>query len=445
MTAFSDVQLRLEGDLGARLSTPDDAQRAARGALGLPTDAPIVMTGHQAELWHAGILAKYVLARELAESRRPAHVALIVADQDTHEPLPLRYPARRAGQLAVGLWPAKSEPLGVPTGSAPARANLSNVPDDAASDDVRAGLELARRSVLASAGEPTLAAQMLRAMRYSLAERAPGVLHESDAALFATRLCASAPFAPLLERLVADPRRCAQAYNDAAARVPEAGMTPLALSPRVELPLWRVQPGRARVRVFADQLATIPRDQLAPRALLMTAFLRAVACDVFIHGTGGGLYDRITDQWIRAWWPELALAPTLVATATLFVPMPHGQAPAPEAIHRAIWQAHHARHAPVGTRDERKRALVGEIARCRDKAQRQALFQSLQALLREHREESASALARADEHARAMRARLEESSIVFDRTWPFPLHTPAALSALRQAVHAKVQRSGAAR
>jgi hypothetical protein len=442
-SADSIPALRLEGDLALPLRTPGPEIRSARQELGLSTDRPVVMTGHQAGLWHAGILAKYILARELAD-RRGAVVAHVVADQDTHEPLPLAYPAQREGQLALGRWPAKSVPTGLPTGCAPTARELPDVPTDAASESVRAGLELSRRAIAASAGEPTLAGQMCGAMVRALSERLPGVVRDRDPTLWATRLAASEPFSAWLDRMARDPRACAQAYNEAVARVPEAGVTALGLGDlgrgaKIELPLWRVQPGRARVRVFADQLGSIPREQLAPRALLLTAFLRAIACDVFIHGTGGGLYDRITDAWIRDWWPQVRLAPTLVATATLLVPMPHAQAPAPESIHRALWQAHHARHAPSGPRQERKRELVDAIARCRDKAERQSLFQTLQSLLREHRAEVAGALTSADEHARAMRARLGESAIVFDRTWPFVLHTPEALGALRSAIRARLE------
>ena len=45
-----------------------------RRALGLPTDRPIIMSGHQPTLWHAGILAKLLAAGELARATG-AHAA----------------------------------------------------------------------------------------------------------------------------------------------------------------------------------------------------------------------------------------------------------------------------------------------------------------------------------------------------------------------------------
>ena len=49
------------------LSHNDSAEaRAFREQLGLPTDRPIVMSGHQAQIWHPGILSKYLAAIGLA-------------------------------------------------------------------------------------------------------------------------------------------------------------------------------------------------------------------------------------------------------------------------------------------------------------------------------------------------------------------------------------------
>lgn len=41
-----------------------------------------------------------------------------------------------------------------------------------------------------------------------------------------------------------------------------------------------------------------------PRGALITAFLRLLFCDLFVHGLGGGRYDPATDQLIRNWWQE---------------------------------------------------------------------------------------------------------------------------------------------
>ena len=43
---------------------------------------------------------------------------------------------------------------------------------------------------------------------------------------------------------------------------------------------------------------------LVPRGALITASLRLLFSDLFVHGLGGGRYDAATDQLIRAWWHE---------------------------------------------------------------------------------------------------------------------------------------------
>jgi hypothetical protein len=66
----------------ALLKHNDSAQATRfRRELGLPTGKPLIMTGHQAEFWHTGILAKY-LAADAAAGALGADVAWLVVDQD---------------------------------------------------------------------------------------------------------------------------------------------------------------------------------------------------------------------------------------------------------------------------------------------------------------------------------------------------------------------------
>ena len=45
----------------------------------------------------------------------------------------------------------------------------------------------------------------------------------------------------------------------------------------------------------------------------MTGMARLAACDLFVHGTGGGIYDTITEAWFREWL-GVELAPTIAVT-----------------------------------------------------------------------------------------------------------------------------------
>jgi hypothetical protein len=135
------------------------------------------------------------------------------------------------------------------------------------------------------------------------------------------------------------------------ARVPEARVRPLRVEgARVELPLWWMpgRVGRARRAVWSDELAALKVDELAPRALAMTALVRKELCDLFIHGTGGGVYDRITDLWLGEWLGGGALAPTAVVTATRHLPF-DVRVRRPEEIARAseLFEQHAALTANV--------------------------------------------------------------------------------------------------
>ncbi len=58
--------------------------------------------------------------------------------------------------------------------------------------------------------------------------------------------------------------------------------------------------------------------QLIPRGALITATLRLLFSDLFVHGTGGGRYDRYTDTLIRRWW-NTEPTPYAVASASRYL------------------------------------------------------------------------------------------------------------------------------
>ncbi|MBL8813351.1 MAG: hypothetical protein JNM43_24505 [Planctomycetaceae bacterium] len=58
--------------------------------------------------------------------------------------------------------------------------------------------------------------------------------------------------------------------------------------------------------------------RLVPRGALITATLRLLFSDVFIHGTGGGRYDEFTDRLIHAWWKEQP-SPVAVVTTSQYL------------------------------------------------------------------------------------------------------------------------------
>ena len=436
---------------------PHAALDSFRAQLGLPTTGAIIMTGHQAEFWHAGILAKYLAAdaaaRALNRAGQPTSAAWLVADQDSNDPAVIGYPKRglvraawklrpELNAAAIDLPSAVQPPLRVPPPLASDPAALA-AHLDPASDSVRDGLVAIARALHAHEDEPSAARQLAAALRDLLTPLIPAAA--TTPTIFATDLARTDLFRAVVARIAADPAACMRAYNAAVAAVPEANLRPLALvkGGRVELPLWDLRPGEPRRRVFSTDLAgaaAIPTIRLAPRALLMTAALRLAGCDLFIHGTGGGVYDRATDAWIRAWLgPATVLAPTAIVTATRTLALTTAPPPTPEAIAHAAWTAHHARHDPAALGDDaaasRKRDLVDAIAQAKRTGGDTATpFRELHTLLQGVATDHADRLGSLAAEAAALRTKRSAAAVAFDRTWPFPLHTEKTLRDLSTAV-----------
>lgn len=407
-----------------------------RRELGLPTDVPVVMTGHQACVWHAGILAKYA-ACQAAAAALGAAAAWVVVDQDDVDPSKVDLPVLTRGdalkrrEAALGA----PSPAGVATASAPAiriraEQDLAGAPEAAALSVRRIA-----SAMKAHEGEPNAARQTAAALTDLLAP-----IIAPAPTVFATDLARTTLFRSLLERMLADPTACVLPYNAAARAHADAGITPLQIDAdaRVELPLWRLRPGRVRQRVFAPDAAAIPPTEFAPRALFMTALLRLAGCDLFIHGTGGGVYDRVTDAWIGSWLNE-PLASTAVVSATLLMDLSRPAPPTAHDVARARWRAHHARHVPgslgLAQEENTRAALVNAVAAARAAgAPAGPAYRALQLHLADYRRSHAEAIERLAADADALAARFAEAGIVNDRTWPFTHHAPEALAGLRDRI-----------
>lgn len=445
-----------------RFAHIDERGRRLRAQLGLPTDRPIVMSGHQLAVWHPGILAKWLFTAAAAETEGFA-AAWVWVDQDANRYADIAFPLRTdAGVLKKAVWRAAppGRQLGPVCGEAPFEPTPAPEPSGAAFAAAQIGPALLRiREALAGAapGAANAAEQVERAVSRLLEPLESPVPHR----IFATALARTDLFAELVARMRERPRECTDAYNAAVAAYPdghgaEVSMLNTGVGAEVrargpELPLWRLVPrasggGAARVHAHAADLEGAPLAELAPRGLMMTGLLRLGACDVFIHGTGGGGpagYDRITDLWL-AKWLGATLAPTAVVSATMRLDLgePEEQ-PTPQEARRARWLAHHARHHPSLIGDAaaaaRKRELLEAIRRSpRNSAERAALFREMHALLDRVNAEHATALERLDREAEVAEARLGNAAVAGERTWPFPLYPAADLAALREMVRRAV-------
>lgn len=430
-----------------RCST-DPLALQTRRDLGLPVDRAVMLSGHQAGLWHAGILAK-ADALAAGAAKLGAARAWLVVDQDHNEFATLRVPVRPAGgALAEAGWTiaprAVAERVGadVPTALVPAFAP-EPVPEavarDAAGPGTRAGLERVTAALRRHAGAASAAAQLAGA-----ALELAGYAEMTR--VYATKLAASAGFQFLLARLRADPAGAAGAYNAAVAAHPEAGLAPLSVTPGgpIEVPLWIIRPGSGRrARCFAADLETVRAGELAPRALMQTAFCRMFLCDLFIHGTGGagldgqGGYDAVTAGWTRGWLGR-ELAPVATVTATLRLPLSERAAVSEAQVRRAAWLAHRAGHDPALVAEAGAglmKQTLGRLAadRRRPHADRERLFARLRELLSEVEQFNAGRIERFRLGAEELRRQHAEDRLPADRTWPFPWHDDGARGALRGA------------
>ena len=444
------VDVRLEpaptgwkASLDARFESLDAQARHFRSQLGLPADQPIVMTGHQATWWHSGILAKFIAADALATAVG-AQTACIVPDQDEQDFATIAFPVReeKGGDAdttsaiaveRVAVAPAVGP--GVASASCPAFTPLSMTPASApATASVSQGLGALRDRLQAHADEASAARQVIGALRDLAAPFA-----STGQTLFASALCRTDLFQSLVERIISAPEQVAMQYNDAVVRHPEAGLTPMRKRRGAwETPLWRLLPQTPRLRVFSDELPVIDRSELAPRAIFMTGLMRLAACDLFIHGVGGGVYDGASADWFGSWLGE-ELAPMTVATATLRLPVAQDPEVSAHSVAHAVWLAQAARHNPgllgAGEEQAKKDKLVAKAHALRH-ADAAPVFDEMHELLAAYRRAHAQELQELAHRAHEARASLTSRDIALDRTWAFFLHEESALHALRSDIKA---------
>lgn len=418
-----------------------------------------ILTGHQAGFWHCGILAKTLAAGALGDRLNKAgdrYVQLghIVVDQDDNDAGLIEYPSRDAsGAIVVKQWRVAPNIEGRPTGLHEPLDECA-APTDGATDFVNGGLGEIAGAIRANRHEPSLAMQMAHAAHDVIKARCPNAgIWPIGSALGISR---SRAFSHVVERILADPRVCVEAYNLAANAFPAAGIRPLALSDdenRIELPLWRITADRLRVHArVADARAALDANNLqslAPKALLMTAFLRVFACDLFIHGTGGGEYDKVMQRWLEL-WPAVAtfshspfiaqnLAPAVVATATVRLPLLDAPVPTAAAVARARWLAHAARHNPALLNDPEAahaKDLALAAIRTDSKPDRLTAYRALHAELAAYRGQRSEELARLDATAARLATLRAAAGPALRRTWPFPMAPRQSLAELESRVRA---------
>lgn len=330
---------------------------------GDPVNQPIVMTGHQPVIFHSGLAFKYQVTEQVAAENRAIGIAVSI-DTDRGDCGQFTFPNRPTSDASneASDFPISREIQTVAKShNLYAHGRLHAAADiEATASHVMQNLKGLSSPVSTERTADVFASyERLAATKCSSAE-ANTILrtqHGIGGRLLEIPLSAIASFPEALT-LTADilkqSQRFAQVYNTTLKLFREEHGLRNAANPfpdlkisddLYELPFWVVD-HENRVRhalevqqdgdvtrliangetidsftgsISADALEPmlLQNIQLVPRGALITAFLRLLFSDLFVHGVGGARYDQFTDEFIRTWWNCEPPAFTL-ATASRF-------------------------------------------------------------------------------------------------------------------------------
>jgi hypothetical protein len=332
-------------------------------------DLPLILAGHQPELFHPGVWIKNFALTGLARRHGLLPVNLVV-DND----------AAKAPTVQV---PMRDDTTGVHLGAVPFDALTGDAPyEERTVHDEALFASFAERAmsllrpwdfapmlpafwdeVLRQAQRTRLLGERLAAARRTI-ERGWGA-HNFE--LPVSRMCGTEAFACFACHLLSDIARFNEVHNAAlrdhrrAHRIRSKNHPVPDLAHAgdwYEAPFWAWRAGQPRrARLFArvhdggidlragteewptlrlgDPARTVAEWRLLERqglkvrtrALTTTLFARLVLGDLFIHGIGGGKYDELTDEIIRRYF---GITPPgfVILSGTLLLPLPTFDNPA---------------------------------------------------------------------------------------------------------------------
>lgn len=322
--------------------------------------SPLLLAGHQPELFHAGVWFKNFVLSSLATRLNALAVNLLI-DNDTLRTAAIRVPTGTLDNPRIELIPFDAPSDEVPF-------------EDREILDAACFHSFASRSTAAIA--PLVANPLLtdlwplaksdagrsRNLGRAIAEarhRLEGSLGLATLELPLSQVCETDSFRWFTTGLLAGLPRLHEVYNRSLAEYRRANKLRSRSHPVpnlvveqgfLEAPFWlwtREDPRRGRMFVFrhADRLEVTDRDRMRfelplsgeravdalrkqseagvrvrPRALVTTMFARLLLADLFVHGIGGGKYDQLTDA-IMARFFGITPPAFLTATATVRLPV----------------------------------------------------------------------------------------------------------------------------
>ncbi|MFT5322482.1 MAG: hypothetical protein ACI8P0_000317 [Planctomycetaceae bacterium] len=344
------------------------------------SNVPLIMTGHQPELFHPGVFAKNIATSQLASH---GGVGLnLVVDNDLMASTRIRVPIGDRGNPGISAieFDASRAPLPWEEARVADMSLLESFADRAAAamlpwkidplvtecwpkvvDNARKGFDKDQQASLA---------ECLTAGRASL-ERKLGL---GNLELPISQLCETNAFRSFAAHILLRAEQFCRTYNQVLSEYRQVNRIRSSSHPVPELAvqngwcetpfwIWRADDPR-RGRLFVRQagetleLATAPESasivhsltlqpdasseeataalqqlsdaglRLRTRALTTTLFSRLCLCDLFVHGIGGAKYDAMTDRIAsRFFGVKLPDYLTLSATAWLPIGEPHSATP----------------------------------------------------------------------------------------------------------------------
>ncbi len=338
---------------------------------GDPATTPIMMTGHQPVIFHSGLTFKYQTTELFAMQHRMIAVAIVI-DTDEGDAGAFQYPSvdaplRRPEVSAIPVVPHlvyRSATLAREPGlfsasrlksgeslSAEFQAIKNDLPDDGRDSTTTAFHKVAQQYAALEKSAPTDCSTM----EANLIVRWNAGIGGQMLELPLSAICSFPEFIQFTVPIFERPFEFAQCYNQTLSSFRTEHRIHNDANPFpnltieddwCELPFWMVDHSAGSRNVLrirresggilletnhehvlsfskhnaAEALASLlfAGRQLVPRGALITATLRLLFSDLFVHGTGGGKYDRCTDALIRNWWCAEP-SPFAVASASRFL------------------------------------------------------------------------------------------------------------------------------
>jgi hypothetical protein len=353
-----------------------------------PASAPLILSGHQPQLFHAGVWYKNFVLGGLARNLDGVGIHLLI-DSDLCRSVSIRVPAGTREKPHVEAVPYDSPAPEVPYEERPIRDNAA-----VTSFETRLAslIEPFVRNPLVESLWPLVLkrnpAQFNLGLRLAQARHALEETWRNDTLeLPQSAVCQLPEFAWFVCHVLAHLPRFWSAHNDALAAYRAAHRLRNRAQPVpdlaesdgcLEAPFWiwstsdpRRRPLFARqsgeellitdreshtlaLPLSADRAAALAVEKLMQlpasgikirtRALATTLFARRLLSDLFLHGIGGAKYDQVTDEIGRQFF-GFELPQFATVSATLRLPIAHERA-SPDAGNQLRQQAREILYHP---------------------------------------------------------------------------------------------------